>query len=248
MAGHHVRLPTLGAGRRAPDVHVVDHQDALDGRGSPRRCRQGGACPAGPGSSGQAMWTSSEYRVGLLCLVDVRAGRRSRSAGLVLLDLLQQAGELGNGQGEVAPARVLRVPYSDAWRKPSQLDAVVFHILEDALLIVSELVTNAARQTPNEEIRVQSAGTRTASSSPYGTATPSTRAPSHAPRSPSKTSTSPRTRSMTTGAGGCTSSGPCPSDAVPRVTRPEANGSGRECVRDGLNSTAAAGCRHGEGT
>ncbi|MFI0366841.1 ATP-binding protein [Actinomadura sp. 1N219] len=30
-----------------------------------------------------------------------------------------------------------------------------FHILDDALLIVSELVTNAARQTPNQEIRVQ---------------------------------------------------------------------------------------------
>ncbi|GAA4232762.1 hypothetical protein GCM10022254_33580 [Actinomadura meridiana] len=28
-------------------------------------------------------------------------------------------------------------------------------ILDDALLIVSELVTNAARQTPNEEIRLQ---------------------------------------------------------------------------------------------
>jgi anti-sigma regulatory factor (Ser/Thr protein kinase) len=30
-----------------------------------------------------------------------------------------------------------------------------FHILDDTLLIVSELVTNAARQTPNEEIRLQ---------------------------------------------------------------------------------------------
>ncbi|MEV5824296.1 ATP-binding protein [Spirillospora sp. NPDC052242] len=30
-----------------------------------------------------------------------------------------------------------------------------FHISDDALLIVSELVTNAARQTPHEEIRFQ---------------------------------------------------------------------------------------------
>ncbi len=30
-----------------------------------------------------------------------------------------------------------------------------FHILDNALLIVSELVTNAARQTPREEIRLQ---------------------------------------------------------------------------------------------
>ncbi|WP_165978528.1 ATP-binding protein [Actinomadura darangshiensis] len=30
-----------------------------------------------------------------------------------------------------------------------------FHILDNALLIVSELVTNAARQTPCEEIRLQ---------------------------------------------------------------------------------------------
>jgi anti-sigma regulatory factor (Ser/Thr protein kinase) len=30
-----------------------------------------------------------------------------------------------------------------------------FHILDDALLIVSELVTNAARQTPHEGIRLQ---------------------------------------------------------------------------------------------
>ncbi|TDD35974.1 ATP-binding protein [Actinomadura sp. KC06] len=29
------------------------------------------------------------------------------------------------------------------------------HILDDALLVISELVTNAVRQTPNEEIRVQ---------------------------------------------------------------------------------------------
>jgi anti-sigma regulatory factor (Ser/Thr protein kinase) len=30
-----------------------------------------------------------------------------------------------------------------------------FHILDDALLIVSELVTNAARRTPREEIRLR---------------------------------------------------------------------------------------------
>ena len=30
-----------------------------------------------------------------------------------------------------------------------------FHILDNALLIVSELVTNAARQTPHKEIRLQ---------------------------------------------------------------------------------------------
>lgn len=30
-----------------------------------------------------------------------------------------------------------------------------FHIIDDALLIISELVTNATQQTPNEEIRFQ---------------------------------------------------------------------------------------------
>jgi anti-sigma regulatory factor (Ser/Thr protein kinase) len=30
-----------------------------------------------------------------------------------------------------------------------------FHILDNALLVTSELVTNAARQTPHEEIRLQ---------------------------------------------------------------------------------------------
>jgi hypothetical protein len=53
-----------------------------------------------------------------------------------------------------------------------------FHILDNALLVVSELVTNAARQTPHQEIRLQLSRDRTASSSPSGTRTTPSPSPS----------------------------------------------------------------------
>lgn len=52
---------------------------------------------------------------------------RERSVGRFLLDPLDQAGELGGGEGELARVRIPAVPQSDpgTWRKSFQFNADV---------------------------------------------------------------------------------------------------------------------------
>ncbi|WUH98553.1 ATP-binding protein [Spirillospora sp. NBC_00431] len=115
------------------------------------------------------------------------------------------------------------------------------HILDDALLVVSELVTNAAQWTPNEEIRFQ------VSKDADGVIVAVWDRDPQFPRPKPRKSLTLEELDVSeeafddNGGGGCTSSGPCRFGAVPRAIRQVANGSGVECVRDGRGACRRRG-------